>query len=215
MSTHAHRGHNYVPGDNFDLTAQGMKKESKVLAVINHQLLVEYQSSEGKAAGTTTLRILTMPGPVSTRVYYPSVPLKWLRAIVYEGTNSWIGKPVNHAQDLTSDEIKTPGYFLGIRTGGEEPCFNVELEKAYVNDDDRMTLRGYIPILAGSESVAKEIVRMQMSRDSEWVLQTCDRHIRWDKPIPEGMEYEDFSFKLSGQIITPECLESFPHDHSN
>lgn len=101
------------PGDTFLVNVNQGDREAMVLAVIGNQALIEYVMP----AGTTALQIVTEGREqVGRSVSYPSVPTKWLRAIVEEG-REWEGNPqgrrrVPSAETMLSERMR-PADFHG------------------------------------------------------------------------------------------------------
>lgn len=108
------------PGDTFLVNVNQGDREAMVLAVIGDQALVEY----AMPAGTTALQIVTKGREqVGRSVSYPSVPTKWLRAIVEEGCE-WEGSPQGGKKIPTAEamlaqrEPKPPAQLPGVHQIG-------------------------------------------------------------------------------------------------
>lgn len=101
----------WKPGDTFLISVNQGDREAMVLAVIGNQALIEYVMP----AGSTALQIVTQGHEQHGRsVSYPSVPIKWLRAIVDDG-REWEGAPQRGKRVQTAEEM------LAQRTGHKPP----------------------------------------------------------------------------------------------
>jgi hypothetical protein len=130
----------WKPGDTFTININQGDREAMVLAVIGRQCLIEY----AMPAGSTALQIVTEGDEQRGRsVSYPTVPTKWLRAIVDDG-QEWEGVPQG------GKRIPTAEAMLAQRTGHTPPpplpsqhqvgCICCDCAAAYERDawDPRM-----------------------------------------------------------------------------
>jgi len=188
------------PGDRLSVYVNNGQRKATVLAVVENEALIEYEMPDQ----STALRVLFYPGPSRwQRASYRTLPLKWLRAIVYDGLNDWIARP---QQTHPSDPlINSPMQRLFLKTEGEEPAVFVQMKKSYVNSagDFGRILYGVFPVqLDDTKDVVTAIqVTHRLLDDRKNPLLPTSNEIRWQEPPPMELIYEEGSFEPTGEFL--------------
>lgn len=167
-----------------------------------------------RITGFTVLRVYPGDNDLSgsfTNQSYQSLPLKLLREVVYGG-KEWRGNP--HGRHPCDGKLKSAAEILGERTKGVEPAYFVEMTKTYTDKDychEDIVITGVMPIKATNPvSAIRSVKDMQKSENP---LQTIDPRISWDKRIPNGFTYEDFTFGTTGRNVPADQAVQFRCKH--